>query len=125
MRGSLDLRGWQVTLDSQRGPMFTRQGEPGVSELAKGVDSAFGSEPPQGSPSVSLQSDYWSVMSNGRLNNEVYAIAVSENGDVYVGGLFTAAAGYAVTLNFIAKFSGGAWSALPHNGLNNAVNTIA
>ena len=53
---------------------------------------------------------------NGALNNEVDALAVSASG-LYVGGDFTDAAGNPKA-DRIAKWNGGAWSALGSNGAN-------
>ncbi len=56
---------------------------------------------------------------------EVKAIAVAPNGDVYVGGSFTAAGG--VTVNNIARWDGNSWHALSSGtaGTSPDVNAIA
>ena len=67
----------------------------------------------------------WQVFPNMGLNGEVDAIAY-EGGDIYAGGFFTGTADGSVTnLNHIARLSGGAWSALPHQGLDSTVLTLA
>ena len=46
--------------------------------------------------------------------------------DLYVGDAFKKTLDGAVTnLNHIARYSGGIWSALPHNGLNGGVWALA
>jgi len=94
--GTLDLRGWNVTLDSVRGPVLSRNAP---AALAAGT---------------------WSALGTG-LNDDVYAIAISGS-DVYAGGVFTTAGGNAA--NYIAKWNGAAWSALG-TGLDNPVYAIA
>ena len=52
------------------------------------------------------------------LNDQVFALAVMGS-DLYVGGYFSQTAdGTVKNLNHIAKYSGGVWSALAHNGLD-------
>jgi len=64
--GALDLRGWDVTLDSGRGPILT----------------------PSLAPAAPLTTT-WSALSNdGLMNGEVFAIAVNGS-DIYVGGDFS------------------------------------
>jgi len=59
---------------------------------------------------------------NNGVNNSVYAIAIGNNGEVYVGGDFKVAGG---TLNVsnIAMWNGSKWSN-PGNGVNGIVYTI-
>ncbi|MGI8786426.1 MAG: beta strand repeat-containing protein [Pyrinomonadaceae bacterium] len=62
------------------------------------------------------------------LDRIVNAVAVDANGNIYVGGNFTQAAGGATTnLNHIARFNvaDNTWSALNNNGLNGNVNALA
>ena len=73
----------------------------------------------------------WSALANNGLNDllpisyAVRALAVSGS-DPYVGGVFTQTADGTVTnLNYIAKYSDGAWSALANNGLKNSVFALA
>ena len=76
---SLDLAGWQVALDPERGPVFSTE--------------------PQ------MLADSWTALGSG-LNAGVSAMAVSGT-DIYVGGTFTGvgAGGTAVPgLNYIAKW---------------------
>jgi hypothetical protein len=99
--GALDLRGWNVTLDSARGPILTHDAP------------------------AALNANIWSALANSGLNSDVYALAVSGS-DLYVGGYFTQTADGAVTnLNHIARYSGGAWSALANHGLDSYVNALA
>ena len=105
VNSALDLRGWGVTLDSQRGPVLS----------------------PQQQPSAAALSSAWYPLSNKGLNGTVNAIAAIGT-DLYVGGDFTQTYDGAVTnLNRIAKYDTktNTWSALPHNGLDNAVHSFA
>jgi hypothetical protein len=54
----------------------------------------------------------------------VWALAVSGS-DLYVGGYFEQTGDGTVALHRIARYSGGAWSALPNNGLSNTVWALA
>lgn len=100
--GVLDLRGWNVALDSRYGPILAR-----------------------GNAFPSIPTDSWAALPNKGLNSGVTALAVIGS-DVYVGGAFTQTSDGTVTnLNNIAKFSGGTWSALPNNGLNSMVRSFA
>jgi hypothetical protein len=68
----------------------------------------------------------WSALANNGLNGAVYALAVIGT-DLYVGGedFSQTADGSVKNLNSIAKYSGGMWSALAHNGLNGIVCALA
>ncbi len=94
--GAVNLAGWHVTLDAERGPILARAA----------------AAPAAGS---------WSALGAG-LNNWVYAIGVSGS-DLYVGGRFTDAGGDP-NADRIVKWNGSSWSALGA-GLNNTVYTIA
>jgi hypothetical protein len=120
--GALDLRGWDVMLDSLRGPILTRRGgsEP-LPKQARDPHARSGTF----DPAVSLALAWQALPHKGISHNGgVHALAVIGS-DLYVGGNFQATEDSAITLNNIAKFSGGAWSALPHNGLNDAVRALA
>jgi hypothetical protein len=89
--------------------------------LNPGKDHRAAGEPPRFAPAASGASSSptgpWSALgSNGGelYPGQVNAIAVSGS-DLYVGGTFTNAAGIA-TADYIAKWSGSAWSALGSNG---------
>ncbi|WKZ55768.1 MAG: hypothetical protein QY324_06965 [Anaerolineales bacterium] len=106
LRGSLDLSGWDVSLDPARGPLFAPLGAPAVGD--------------------------WENLGGGALpvspNNFVSAVAVSGS-DVYIGGSFTDL-NDDPTMDYIAKWDGTNWSALGSNGagdgsINNSVNAIA
>lgn len=100
--GAVDLRGWNVTLDSRRGPILTPS-----NDVAPTVRT-------------------WKALpGNGLACCAVQAMAVYRN-DLYVGGLFSETYDGSVTnLNNIARFSGNAWHALPHGGLNGGVSALA
>ncbi len=87
--GALDVSGWQVTLDSEQGPIF---------------------QPQAGAPQWTNPGS----MPNGALTGGVTALAVS-GGDVYVGGWFQDAAGIAEA-DSVARWNGNAWSALGGGG---------
>jgi N-acetylneuraminic acid mutarotase len=101
-QGTLDLRGWEVTLDGERGPVF----EPASVSAA----STSG----------------WSALRNGGLNGNVYALAVVGS-DLYVGGAFTQTVDGAVSdLGHIARYHtpSGTWHALPKEGVNDEVYAL-
>jgi hypothetical protein len=103
-RGALDLRGWNVTLDSARGPILTH-------------DTA--------APAAASADTWLGLTHNGLSGHMVYALAVVGS-DLYVGGWFTQTSDGGVTnLNNIAKYSGGNWSALTQNGLDGNVSALA
>lgn len=116
--GTFDLRGWNVTLDTARGPILAPAGNGAHAPAAVGDWSALGSN---GS-------------GNGSLNRYVYALAV-RGSDLYVGGNFTNVSNSGTTLgaaDFIAKWDGTKWSALGSNGgrpgdgsLNSVVYALA
>ncbi|MCS6883627.1 MAG: hypothetical protein RMK84_20105 [Oscillochloridaceae bacterium] len=91
--GTLDVSGWQVTLDPEEGPIFQPEAGPPAqwTNLGSSTDSA--------------------------LNNTVLAIAVSGT-DVYVGGSFANAGGIAEA-DYVARWNGTAWNALGSNGFGN------
>jgi hypothetical protein len=106
--GSVDMKQWRV-----------------VSDLTAG-------EPPRFEPATAatFTPNAWNALSNGTPNSFVDAVAVSGS-DVYVGGNFYQSAGLPANADFIAKWNGSTWSALPHNtspgatAINNDVNAIA
>jgi hypothetical protein len=101
--GVFDLRGWDVALDSARGPILS----------------------PQNRPTNAPASGVWSALPGNGLNGYVEALAVIGT-DLYVGGSFTETAdGSVVDLNNIAKFDGANWTALSNQGLNGAVTSLA
>jgi hypothetical protein len=94
----LDIKGWNVTLDPDNGPIFSPQALTYTWEhLGSGLE--------------------------GLLNNTVYAIAISGN-DVYVGGFFTDAGGDP-NADYIARWDGTSWNALGTTPLNGLVYAIA
>lgn len=79
--GTVDLRGWNVTLDSRRGPILTRQ-----------EDQVAGSRAGSRPHSTSLRSDSaaplapaWQAMPGNGLNSLVETMAFSGS-ELYVGG---------------------------------------
>ncbi|MGI4864746.1 MAG: IPT/TIG domain-containing protein [Janthinobacterium lividum] len=105
--GSFDAKGYRMTLDPRTGaPVFRTTGA-GDENWADN----FGL--------------------NGA-NNTVRAVATAANGDVYVGGSFTAVG--AVPANYVARWTGSAWQALgngttaataSNNGVNGPVYALA
>ena len=110
--GTLNLRGWDVTLDARRGPLLAR---------AQARPMAI----PPHSPMVVGNPTTWTPLSYGGLNNSVLALAVSWP-NLYVGGMFTAISGVSVPMNYVASYNmvTGQWSVMD-NGLNQQVNTLA
>ena len=75
---------------------------------------------------------FGSAISYGSSNNDVRAIAIDSNNNVYVGGTFTTVAGISNRNNIIkwtpSTGTGGSWSALgtqPTGGTDGSVNAIA
>ncbi|MDW8186113.1 MAG: hypothetical protein RMM07_12760, partial [Anaerolineae bacterium] len=104
--GVLDLQGWSVQLDPERGPVLQPQG------MSTSSSSSSGGWHPLGS----------SVY--GALESSVYAIAVSGT-DVYVGGSFTDAGGNP-DADYIARWDANTntWHSLG-TGVNGWVYAIA
>jgi len=63
----------------------------------------------------------WSVLGDG-LDNNVFSLAVGDNGILYAGGAFTVVDG--VTVNNVAKWDGLSWTALG-SGMSDAVAALA
>jgi len=93
--GQLNLSGWDVQLDPQRGPLFA----------------------PPPVPLASLTLGHWDDVGLTSVNSQVRAIAVSGS-NVYVGGYFTDLNGISAA-DYIAKWDGASWSALGGNGVGN------
>ena len=114
--GSLDLTGWTVSIDPQRGPVFAR------GDKIRG-DSSAGT-----SMNVPAVTGNWSALGFG-VSFRVYDVAVSGS-NVYVGGFFqqfcgnTACNSGNTTVNGIARWDGSSWSALG-NGLQGEVDALA
>ncbi len=98
--GTLDLLGWNVTLDAARGPVF---------------------QPNDKSSAIPLASD-WNPLGTG-MNGQVRAIVINGS-DMYVGGDFTSAGSCTSGCNRIAKWDGSAWSPLG-TGMNGYVSALA
>jgi N-acetylneuraminic acid mutarotase len=100
---TLDLRGWEVTLDGERGPVLEPASVSAASTTA------------------------WSALPNQGLNGTVRALAVTGD-DLYVGGTFTQTVdGVVSDLGNVARYDTGAsvWHALPNQGLNGTVYALA
>jgi len=103
-QGTLDLSGWEVTLDGERGPVF----KPTASSAASTTPG-------------------WHALPNQGLNNTVFALAMVGS-DLYAGGVFNQTGDGAVTnLRGVARYSttDGAWYALNNQGLDNTVLVLA
>ena len=99
--GALDLSGYDVQIDPQRGPVF------GVAGSGAGAKPA-------------AATGQWSSMGGGLqtfVDGSVVAIAVSGT-DVYMGGGFDDANALPAA-DFIVKWDGAHWSALGSNGAGN------
>jgi hypothetical protein len=139
----VDLSGWHVTLDPERGPIFhpqtltytwehlgTRAGALNNTVFTIGVsgtDVYVGGRftDAGGNPNADYiarwDGSQWHALGGG-LNRWVYAIAVSRTG-VYVGGDFRAA-GVNANADYIARWDGSRWHPLS-GSLNAFVATIA
>ena len=109
-QGTLDLRGWEVILDGERGPVLKPASRPAASQV-----TAWNALPNQG-----LSGGYLPMPS-------VHALAVVGS-DLYVGGNFTRTGDGALTnLGRIARYdtTAGTWNPLPNQGLNNDVSALA
>lgn len=112
-RGTLDLAGWNVTLDTVRGPILSR------AETA---------------PQAPMAADWQALPNNGLQSlSTVRALLLDATNNLYVGGTFIQtfdappppAGNTGVELHGIAKYNGASWSALPNNGLNGNVYALA
>jgi LPXTG-site transpeptidase (sortase) family protein len=150
--GALDLRGWDVTLDPKRGPVFSPAALP-VNTWSAFTDNGvwapvlalavIGNDLYVGGilfqtydgattglnhiAKYNTITNTWSTLTDNGLDDYVYALAVIGN-NLYVGGLFTQTSGGATTgLNHIAKYNTltDTWSALMDNGLDNGVHALA
>lgn len=93
---SLDLTGYEVTLDPERGPLLSpAMMVPGWNAMGGGV--------------------------SGTGSDHVYAIAIGDNGFVYVGGFFNNAGG--IPANNIAIWDGVSWDTLS-SGIQGVVSAI-
>ena len=102
-QGTLDLRGWKVTLDGERGPLFKPVSRSAAPPIA------------------------WHALPNKGLGGRVYTQAVSGD-DLYVGGRFhVTGEGTLQFLGNIARYdtTAGAWQALPNQGLDHDVRALA
>ena len=99
-RGALDLEGWDVNMDSQKGPVFTPADDSSLP--------------------ASLVAGNWENLGDGvpmSFNGVVKAVAVM-NGDIIVGGTFTNLADDP-EIDYIARWDGVNWSSLGSNGAGN------
>lgn len=103
--GSLDLAGWDVQVDPERGPIFS----------PKKSDSFLPSQTPKTGDWFALGNNPFSRNNDGALWGGVHAIAISGT-DVYVGGEFYTASGN-LRADYIAKWDGVTWSNLGDNGV--------
>src|SRR5262249_44447790 len=98
--GTVNLRGWNIQLDPQRGPVLSR-----------------GNAAP-------TANETWAALSNNGLSSRVFALAIFQN-SLYVGGTFSETEdGFIANLSNIARFDG-SWHALPGDGLDDEVYAFA
>jgi hypothetical protein len=102
-QGTLDLRGWQVTLDGKRGPVLEPASLPDAFQVTA-----------------------WHALPNQGLNLTVRALAVVGS-DLYVGGIFTQTGDTTLKLGYIARYdtTANTWHALPNKGLNGGIRALA
>jgi trimeric autotransporter adhesin len=102
--GALDLRGWQVRLDAQGGPVFKKEAEK--------------------APAATLDSP-WSAFPDGGLNSVVDCLAALD-ANVFAGGLFTGSTGGMNILSRVAVLNGASWVNQPNGeGLDAEVLAMA
>jgi N-acetylneuraminic acid mutarotase len=148
--GTLDLRGWDVFLDPQRGPVLKpasqvtdwnalpNQGLQGVNDrvsalAAVGSDLYVGGlfgETGDGSLAnlgniarYDTAAGTWHALPNQGLGGSVAAMAL-DGSDLYLGGAFGETGDGSLTnLGYIARYDtvAGTWHALPNQGFNNTV----
>ena len=102
--GTLDLSGWEVTLNSERGPVL----EPASFPTASSIPA-------------------WYALPSQGLNNTVYALAIVGS-DLYAAGVFGQTGdGSLANLGCIARYdtTAGTWHALNNQGLDNTVHALA
>ena len=115
-QGTLDLRGWEVILDGERGPVLKPASRPAAPQV-----TAWNGLPNQG------LGGGLPPMPGRPLIPTVEALALVGS-DLFVGGNFTRTGDGALTnLGFIARYDTvtGTWNALPHQGLNERVQVLA
>ena len=106
--GCVDVSGYQVRLDAERGPVFVPLAGATADIGQAGTSALSGSQPQRGPLAPMAAGEAWSPLGTG-MNDPVLAIAV-KNGTLYAGGIFTTAGG--VPANRIATWDGTAWSPL-------------
>lgn len=138
--GSLNLEGYNVTMDSKLGPVFSSDTgilTPGIghnvfaiaisgSNIYVGGDFQDVDGIPEADFIAKWNGSAWSALGhngagNGSLNDGVRAIAVS-GVNVYVGGNFTNVSNYGTTMNdadYLALWEGNNWFHVGHNGAGN------
>ncbi len=115
--GTVDLAGWNVSLDPQRGPVFTR--DDSTRDRGNIVDAGLAHSP--------FTAGTWSALGNG-VSSFVLALAVNGS-TVYVGGQFRQVCGNStcdsgnLQANHIAAWNGSSWSALA-NGVDGNVSAL-
>ena len=95
--GSVDLSGWNVSLDPKRGPVFARD------EKTRGGGSSTA-----GSSNMPVVVGNWSALGNG-VDFDVFALAVSGS-TVYIGGAFAQICGACFAIRAFSPKS----AAIPH-----------
>lgn len=84
---------------------------------------------PQRGPILRTATNTWQQMQNGT-NGNVSAMAIDGNGNIYIGGSFTAICGNAacnsgnVTLHGLAVWNGASWQGLGGYGMNGGIYAI-
>jgi len=103
LNGSLDLSGWDVTIDSQRGPVFNKP--------------AAGQQAPLGAPSLGT---YEVLGSGGADINGAVNAAVMIGSNLYIGGGFSDVSSIPQA-DYVAMWDGSAWHALGNDGNGGSV----
>jgi len=98
--GCVDVSGYQVRLDAERGPVFVPLAGATTDIRQEGTSALSGSQPQRGPLAPMAAGEAWSPLGTG-VDGPVFTIVIS-NGTVYAGGIFTTAGGE--DANYIAKW---------------------
>ncbi|MBI5034896.1 MAG: hypothetical protein HZB51_30595 [Chloroflexi bacterium] len=122
---NLDLRGWNVTLDAKRGPIFSRAAKSGNASPA-----TLPPQKPSAVPGVWTPMPFQGVNSSSAVRAIIQAPnpGVGMGNGIYIGGTFAGSGDFPPTfgnLGGIARYYNGVWWPLPNGGLGNGQGVYA